>query len=43
MASAMTDLELAHRVMYPGDRVYPLAAGVSTLPVAEIGSDWCYA
>jgi len=43
MASAMADLELAHLwVVYPGDRVYPLAAGVSTLPVAEIGDHWPY-
>ena len=44
MASAMTDLELAHLwVVYPGDRAYPRAAGVSTLPVSEIGGDWRYA
>ena len=43
MASAMADLELAHLwVVYPGDRAYPLAAGVSTLPVAEIGDHWLY-
>lgn len=43
MVSAMTDLELAHLwVVYPGDRAYPLAEGVSTLPIAAIGSHWRY-
>ena len=43
MSSAMADLDLAHLwVVYPGDRVYPLAEGVSTLPIAAIGSHWRY-
>lgn len=43
MVSAMADLELAHLwVVYPGDRAYPLAEGVSTLPIAAIGSHWRY-
>ena len=38
MASAMTHLELAHLWgVYPGDRAYPLAEGVSTLPLTGIG------
>jgi len=38
MASAVTNLELAHLwVGYPGDRAYPLAEGVSTLPLTGIG------
>jgi hypothetical protein len=43
MASARKDLELAHLwVLYPGDRAYPLADGVSTLPLADIFDQWCY-
>lgn len=43
MVSAMADLELAHLwVVYPGDRAYPLAESVSTLPIAAIGSHWRY-
>ena len=38
MASAVTNLELAHLGgVYPGDRAYPLAEGVSTLPLTGIG------
>jgi hypothetical protein len=34
----MTHLELAHLWgVYPGDRAYPLAEGVSTLPLTGIG------
>jgi uncharacterized protein len=44
MASAVEDLDLAHLwVVYPGDRAYPLAEGVSTLPLANIGDGWSYA
>ena len=43
MASAMTHLELAHLWgVYPGDRTYPLAEGVSTLPITGIGTCWRY-
>lgn len=43
MISAMADLDLAHLwVVYPGDRAYPLAEGVSTLPITEISSGWRY-
>ena len=43
MAVAVADLDLAHLwVVYPGDRAYPLAEKVSTLPLAEIGPAWCY-
>ena len=43
MASAMADLELTHLwVVYPGDRTYPLAEGVSTLPITGIGACWRY-
>jgi len=39
MASAVTNLELAHLwVVYPGDRAYPLAEGISTLPLTGIGT-----
>jgi predicted AAA+ superfamily ATPase len=44
MASAVADLDLAHLwVVYPGDRAYPLADAVSTLPLAGIGDGWSYA
>lgn len=43
MASAVKDLELAHLwVLYPGDRAYPLASAVSSLPLAGLGNQWCY-
>lgn len=36
MASAVNDLELEHLwVVYPGDRAYPLAPNISTLPLTE--------
>ncbi len=44
MASAVEGLELAHLwVVYPGDRAYPLADAVSTLPLVGIGDVWSYA
>jgi predicted AAA+ superfamily ATPase len=44
MAIATEDLELEHLwVVYPGDRAYPLAAKVSTLPLTRIGDGWSYA
>ena len=43
MAIAKEDLELEHLwVVYPGDRAYPLAAKVSTLPLTRIGDGWAY-
>lgn len=43
MVSAMKDLDLAHLwVLYPGDRAYPLAKGVSTLPLEAVGESWKY-
>ena len=43
MVSALKDLELAHLwVLYPGDRAYPLAPAVSTLPLISVGDRWCY-
>ncbi len=43
MASAMKDLEPAHLwVLYPGDKAYPLAHAVSTLPLASVGAQWNY-
>jgi predicted AAA+ superfamily ATPase len=43
IASAMKDLDLAHLwVLYPGDRAYPLAKGVSTLPLEAVGEFWKY-
>jgi uncharacterized protein len=43
MSVASQDLELAHLwVVYPGDRGYPLAEGISTLPLAAIGPSWAY-
>lgn len=43
MASALEDLDLAHLwIVYPGDRAYPLAEKVSTLPLAAIKDDWEY-
>ena len=43
MAIATEDLELEHLwVVYPGDRAYPLAAKVSTLPLTRIGDGWAY-
>ncbi|MGH8550532.1 MAG: ATP-binding protein [Methylococcales bacterium] len=43
MASALRDLKLEHLwVLYPGDRVYPLAPKVTTLPIGEIVPGWSY-
>ena len=43
MASAMKDLELVHLwVVYPGDRAYPLAPNISTLPLAAAAAAWPY-
>jgi predicted AAA+ superfamily ATPase len=43
MKSALQDLELQHLwVVYPGDRAYPLAPKVSTLPLTHIGLSWSY-
>jgi predicted AAA+ superfamily ATPase len=43
MAVALDDLGLDHLwVVYPGDRAYPLAEKVSTLPLSRIGEAWPY-
>lgn len=43
MASAMKDLELAHLwVLYPGDRAYALADGISALPLEAVEDTWKY-
>jgi predicted AAA+ superfamily ATPase len=43
MASALKDLRLSHLwILYPGDRAYPLAEGVSTLPLTDIPNSWKY-
>ncbi|NUM56653.1 MAG: ATP-binding protein [Candidatus Hydrogenedentes bacterium] len=43
MTSALNDLDLAHLwVLYPGDRAYPIARGVSALPLASMGANWSY-
>ncbi len=43
MTTALKDLELAHLwVVYPGDRAYPLAERVSTLPLATVQVVWRY-
>lgn len=43
MATALKDLGLAHLwVVYPGDRAYPLAPKVSTLPLRALGESWTY-
>lgn len=43
MTSAMKDLDLAHLwVLYPGDRAYPLAPRVSTLPLEAVKVSWQY-
>ena len=43
MASALKDLGLAHLwILYPGDRPYPLAPRVSTLPLVAMKSGWQY-
>jgi uncharacterized protein len=44
MVSAMSDLRLSHLwVIYPGDRAYPLADKVSTLPLTALQVPWQYA
>jgi predicted AAA+ superfamily ATPase len=41
MGSAMTDLDLAHLwVVYPGDRCYALAPGISALPLEALAESW---
>lgn len=43
MTSALRDLDLAHMwVLYPGDRTYPLAPNVTTLPITAMGDRWQY-
>ena len=43
MKSAVADLDLAHLwVVYPGEKSYPLADRVSTLPISFLGSPWAY-
>ena len=43
MASAFKDLDLAHLwVVYPGDRAYPLAPNISTLPLTAAAASWPY-
>ncbi|MGH8656494.1 MAG: ATP-binding protein [Gammaproteobacteria bacterium] len=43
MSSAFQDLELEHLwVLYPGDRAYPLAAKITTLPIGGLGATWPY-
>jgi uncharacterized protein len=43
MASALKDLELTHLwVLYPGDRAYPLADAVSTVPLVSLADRWHY-
>jgi len=43
MKSAQSDLELEHLwVLYPGTLAYPLAPGISTLPINKMGDVWQY-
>jgi len=43
MAGAIKDLDLEHLwVLYPGDRTYALAPGVSALPLEAVGELWQY-
>jgi uncharacterized protein len=43
MNSALKDLELSHLwILYPGDRAYPLAPNVSSLPITCLKSPWEY-
>ncbi len=43
MTIAFHDLELSHLwVLYPGDRSYPLAPKITTLPITAIGEVWPY-
>ncbi|MBX7255116.1 MAG: DUF4143 domain-containing protein [Candidatus Hydrogenedentes bacterium] len=44
MQSALKDLQLEHLwVVHPGDRAYPLAQNVTTIPLTHIGYTWRYA
>ena len=43
MTMAMKDLDLDHLwVIYPGDRVYPLAPNITSLPLTEVKNQWQY-
>jgi len=43
MTSAIQDLGLAHLwVVYPGERVYPLAPRASAVPIASLPTCWQY-
>lgn len=43
MSSALKDLELSHLwVVYPGDRIYPIASNITALPITSIGDRWRY-
>ncbi len=43
MQSALDDLELEHLwVVYPGEKSYPLAPNITTLPIEQIGAAWEY-
>jgi len=43
MASAIEYLKLAHLwILYPGDRLYSLAAKASTLPLRNVQTPWQY-
>jgi predicted AAA+ superfamily ATPase len=43
MTAAVKDLELAHLwIVYPGNRAYPLAPNISTLPLAAAAAAWPY-
>lgn len=43
MASSLKDLDLAHLwIVYPGDRSYVLAPGISTLPIGFLTEGWPY-
>jgi predicted AAA+ superfamily ATPase len=44
MTSAVEDLDLAHLwVVYPGNKAYSLAEGVSSFPLTDVGDRWSYA
>lgn len=44
MSSALRDLDLTQLwVLYPGDRAYPLAPRITTLPLAAVPERWTYA
>ena len=43
MTNAMKDLDLSHLwVLYPGDRSYKIASGISTLPIEAVKKAWAY-